>query len=76
MNFFNIFWRIWKYYFWKKSQGYSRETVSLIARKSFECDIESRYKNLSTIRNIKFIFQNFEISLKNSHGFWIINKFI
>ena len=41
--------------------------------------MEFCYKNISKIRNITFIFQNFhkrKKKLKNSYGFWKINNFI
>ena len=31
-----------------------------MTRKILECDMESCYKNISKIRNISFIFQNYE----------------
>ena len=35
-----------------------------INRKIFECDLESRYRNLSKIRNVSFNSQNFKIKFQ------------
>ena len=43
----------------EKNWGYNRATVCSIIRKILECDMKSRYKNISKIRNVTFIFQNF-----------------
>ena len=44
----------------KKNWGYNHATVCSIIRKILECDIEFWYKNISIIRNVRFIFQNFQ----------------
>ena len=51
----------------QKIQVYSRETVGPITRKFLECDMESRYKNVSTIRNVSLIFEHFE---KEKFNMW------
>ena len=58
-EFFQCFLRFSKYRFWK-SWGYNLATVGLITRKILVCDMKSWYKNIAKIRNVTFIFQNFQ----------------
>ena len=41
-------------------QDRNRGTVRSISQKSLECRMEYCFKNISTIRNLSLIFQNFE----------------
>ena len=72
-EFLKLFWR---YCFKKKNWGYNRTTVSSMTQKIFVCDMGPWYKNMPKIRNVTFIFQNFQNVKKNSYGFWKINEFI
>ena len=58
MNFFNFFYVIQNTAFVKKKKN-DATTVQLF-RKILVCDMESWYNNISKIRNITFIFQNFQ----------------
>ena len=46
--------------FLRKNRGYNRATVSSITRKIFVCHMEPWYKNISKIRNVTLISQNFQ----------------
>ena len=70
MNFFNFFLLLWKYHL-KKNRGHYRATVSSITQKKHVSDMEFCFKNSSNIRNVTFIFQNFQ---KNSKGKQKIEK--
>ena len=58
-EFFQFF-LFFKIPFLRKNRGYNRATVSSIPRKILVCDMESWYKNISKIRNVTLIFQNFQ----------------
>ena len=58
MNFFNFFY-VLENGFYLKNQDLNRGTVRLIIRKIFEGDVKSWHKNISKVRNVTFIFQNF-----------------
>ena len=61
--------------FLKKNVAYDRATIGLIIRKILVSDMESCYKNISKIRNIKFIFQNIQKSKKKLKQFiWILKN--
>ena len=68
LNFFQF----WKYGLKKIKVINYPEQVSII-RKIFDYDTGSCYKNISKIRNIKFIFENFAIFFKNVHKIEIIH---
>ena len=57
---FEIFFTFFKIPFLKKNWGYNRATVTSITRKILACDMKSWYKNVCKIRNVTFIFQNFQ----------------
>ena len=57
--FFQFFLGFWKYCL-KKIKGYNRKTVSSNNRTTLGWHTEFYYKKISEIRNIRFIFQNFE----------------
>ena len=62
MNFFNFFY-VYENTGFKKKWGYNRATGSLIPRKNFLCDVESRVKkikicNVTCTLNFFFNFKN------------------
>ena len=62
-----------KILFWEKNQGYNRAIVSSMTRKTLVWDMESCYKNISEVRNVTSIFQNFQ---KRKKGEKIYMEFV
>ena len=47
-----------------KNQDYKPETLGSIVGKILDCDMKSCNKNISKIRKVSFILQNFETKIK------------
>ena len=60
MNFIDFFYVVQNTISEKKLRGYTREIISSITQKILACDMAFWYKKISKIRNVSFIFQNFQ----------------
>ena len=66
MNFFYfVFYIFLNTVFEQKKLDCNRATVSSMTRKILVCDMEYWYQYLFKIRNVSFIFQNFQKNFKN-----------